>query len=117
MNSKADDLFEAQLREQLAAPVPDDGFCASVMDRLPSKRGRSQWPTVAGTLAGVATCSTSLWSAPIASDGWRDWLSGAPSESTLTMFVAVIGMAILALAWTITEADERCSQLPRRMTL
>ena len=113
MNDEAEDAVDALLRENFEGPVADDGFCASVMDRLPARRRRNQWPMVAGILAGVATCWFSLWSAPLASDGWRDWLSGAPSAATMTLFVAMISMTVLALAWTIAEADDRSE--PRRM--
>jgi len=113
MNDAMDDAVDALLREQFEGPVADDGFCASVMDRLPPRRRRNQWPMVAGILAGVATCWFSLWSAPIAYNGWQDWLSGAPSAATMALFIAMISMAILALAWTIAEADDRYD--PRQM--
>lgn len=107
MNDPMEDAVDALLREQFEGPVADDGFCTSVMDRLPARRRRMKWPMVAGTVAGVATCGISLSSAPIAYNGWQDWLSGAPSSATMALFVAMMGMAILTLAWTIAEADDR----------
>lgn len=107
MNDEAEDAVDALLREHFEEPVADDGFCASVLDRLPPRRRRNQWPMVVGIVAGVATCWFSLWSAPIAYNGWQDWLSGAPSAATMTLFIAMISMTVLALAWTIAEADDR----------
>ena len=113
MNDETEDAVDALLREQFEGPVADDGFCESVMDRLPARRRRNKWPMTAGIVAGVAMCWSSLWSAPIATDGWRDWLSGAPSAATMALFIAMTSMAVLALAWTIAEADDRSE--PRRM--
>ncbi|WP_439568591.1 hypothetical protein [Sphingopyxis sp.] len=113
MNDETEDAVDALLREQFEGPVADDGFCSSVMDRLPARRRRDQWPMAAGIFAGVAACWFSLWSAPIAFDGWHDWLSGAPSAATLALFIVMMSMAVLALAWTIAEADDRYR--PRRM--
>lgn len=107
MNDGIDDAIDLLLREQFAGPVPDDGFCRSVMDRLPTGRRRVAWPLGAGISVGVATCWFSLWSALVASDGWRDWLAGEPSGATATLFVAMAGMALLALAWAISEAGDR----------
>lgn len=107
MNDEIDDAMDLLLREQFEGPVPDDGFCQSVMDRLPARPRRVTWPLGAGISVGVATCWFSLWSALVASDGWRDWLVGQPSGATATLFVAMSGMALLALAWAISEASDR----------
>lgn len=113
MNDEMDDAFDAALRAEFEGPVPDDGFCESVIARLPARRRRDIWPTAAGSLAGVATCWFSLWSAPITSVGWQDWSSGELSASAIMLFIAMMGMAILALAWTIAEADDRYDPSPR----
>lgn len=107
MNDEMVDVFDALLREQFEGPVPDDGFCDRVMDRLPARRRRNNWPLAAGTLAGVATCWFSLWSAPITYHGWQDWLSGELSASAVVLFIAMASMAILVMAWTIAEEDDR----------
>lgn len=107
MNDKTDEVLDALLREQFDGPVPDGGFCDSVMTRLPARRRRSLWPLVAGAFAGVAACGFSLRSSPIAIDGLRDWLSGDISASALTLLGAMVCMAILAAAWTIAEANEQ----------
>lgn len=115
MNDEIEDAVDVLLREQFEGPVPVDGFCDRVMDRLPAGRRRSTWPLAAGVLAGVAMCGFSLWSAPITSIGWRDWLSGEPSASAIALFIVMSGMAILALAWTIAEADDRSAPSSRPM--
>ncbi|MDZ3833329.1 MAG: hypothetical protein U0S50_16155 [Sphingopyxis sp.] len=107
MNDEAEDVLDALLREHFEGPVPDEGFCARVVDRLPARRRRNNWPMAAGILAGVAACWFSLWSDPITSAGWRDWLSGYPSTSTMTLLISMMSMTALALAWTIAEADDR----------
>lgn len=110
-----DEMEDALLRKQFEGPVPDDGFCDRVMEQLPTRRRRNNWPLAAGALAGMATCWFSLLLSPIAYVGWRDWLSGDPSASAIALFISMMGMAILALAWTIAEADDRYDPSPRRM--
>lgn len=115
MNDEIEDIFDVLLREQFDGPVPDNDFCVSVMDRLPTSRRRNKWPMAAGALAGVVMCWFSLWSAPITSIGWRDWLSGELSTSAIALFISMISMSILALAWTITEADDRYDPSSRQI--
>lgn len=115
MNDDIDDVIDAMLRDQFDAPVADNGFCERMVERLPARRRRANWPLSVGVLAGVVLCWFSLWSAPIAYAGWRDWLAGDLSASAMTLFVAMTGMAILALAWTIAEADDRYDPWPRRI--
>lgn len=107
MNDETDDAIDVLLRQQFEGPVPADGFCDRVMAQLPARRRRNDWPLAAGALAGIATCWFSLWFSPITCVGWRDWLSGELSASAIALFIAMMGMAILALAWTIAEADDR----------
>lgn len=114
MNDEIEDPSDVLLREHFEGPVADDGFCDRVMDRLPTRRRRHPWPIAAGAFAGVATCGSSLWSAPITHTGWQDWLSGEPSASALALLLSMMGMAILALAWTIAEADDRYEPSSRR---
>lgn len=117
MNDEMEDELDVLLREHFDGPVPDVGFCDRVMDRLPARRRCNQWPMASGTLAGVVMCWFSLWSAPITYIGWRDWLSGELSGSTNALFISIMGMAILALAWTIAEADDRYDSSSRRIFL
>lgn len=107
MSDEIEDALDVLLREQFDGPVADGGFCLSVMEHLPARRRRKDWPVAVGTLAGAVTCWFSLRSAPIAYTGWQDWLSGDLSASASALFVAIASMAILTLAWTIAEADDR----------
>lgn len=107
MNDEMEEAIDVLLRGRFEGPIPDDGFCETVMDRLPARRRRISWPLVVGTLAGAAMCWFSLWSSPIPYIGWRDWLSGEMSGSAIALFISMISMPILALAWTIAEADDR----------
>ncbi|MGQ7829752.1 hypothetical protein [Altererythrobacter sp. Z27] len=115
MNDDMEDILDALLRDQFEGPVPVGDFCDRVMDRLPARRRRIQWPMAAGMLIGVAMCWVSLSSAPIMSVGWRDWLSGEASASAVALLVSTMGMAVLALAWTIAEAEDRYAPAPRRI--
>lgn len=107
MNEEIEDVLDVMLRERFEGPVPDGGFCDRVMDQLPARRRHVKWPMAAGIVAGLATCWLSLWSAPITHIGWQDWLSGELSASVIELFISMMSMAILALAWTAAEADER----------
>lgn len=107
MTDESEDMVDALLRDQFVGPLADDGFCDRVMNQLPAKRRRHHWPLAAGAFAGVAAYGISLWSAPITNAGWRDWLAGEMSASVMTLFISMIGMAVLALAWAIAEADDR----------
>jgi len=116
MNDLSDDAIDALLREQFDGPVPADCFCDQVMERLPARRRGYEWPLVAGIVSGAAMCWWSLKSAPIAGIGWRDWLSGEPSEPAITLMIAMMSFAILALAWAMAQADDRHDQPWRRFT-
>jgi hypothetical protein len=107
MNDEIEDVIDALLREQFEGPVPADGFCDEVMERLPARRRHFRWPLAAGVVAGVAMCWFSLWSAPIMYIGWQEWISGELSASAIALLFSIMSMAVLALAWTIAEADDR----------
>jgi len=107
MNHSYDDAIEALLRKQFDGPLPDDGFSEHVMQRLPPRRRRVAWPLWAGFLVGSGTCWLSLLFSPLLQDGWRDWVDGDLSVSTITLLVAMTGMSLLAGWWSMTEADDR----------
>ena len=115
MKDLSDDAIDALLREQFDGLVPADCFCDQVMGRLPARRRHYEWTLVVGIVAGAAMCWWSLKSAPIARIGWRDWLSGEPSEPAITLMVAIASFAILAMAWATAQADERNDQPWRRL--
>lgn len=116
MTDEIDDIVDALLRDEFEGPAPDDGFCDRVMNQLPGRRRRRPWPLAVGAIGGMAAYAISLWSAPITNAGFRDWLAGELSASVLTLFIAMMGMAILALVWAIAEADDRSGPSSRRST-
>jgi hypothetical protein len=115
MNDEMEDAIDLLLREQFEGSVPDDGFCDHVMARLPAFRRRNSWPLAAGIFVGLATCWFSLWFSSTAYVGSRDWLSGDMSASAIALLASMMSMAILALAWTIAEVDDRYDPSSRQL--
>lgn len=106
MNDEIDDAIALLLFDSAPGPVADEGFCVGVIDSLPPRRGRIRWPLALGVVAGMALCWFSLRSAKIVLAGWAGWLSGDLTSSTLVLIGAVPLLGLLALAWTIAEAQE-----------
>ena len=104
MNQQNDDVIEALLRKQFDGPVPDDGFCDQVMQRLPLRRHRSFWPLAAGILTGMGACWLAM--PPLHID-WRQWMHGELSASILIVLLTTMGMSLLAAWWAVSEADDR----------
>lgn len=115
MMDETDKLIDSLLCEQFEGPVPDEGFCERVMEQLPASKKRRNWPLVAGAVTGVVTSWILLGRSPVTQTGWRDWLSGDLSASAITLFIAVTGLAILTMVWTIAEADEQLALPSRRV--
>ena len=107
MNQSQDDAIEELLRKQFDGPVPDEGFSRRVMQRLPLHRRRAAWPVWGGIVAGTVACWLALLFSPIVYAGWHDCLSGHWSASAVTLLLAMLGMAALALAWGVAEAEDR----------
>lgn len=107
MNDKFDYAIERLLREAAPDPVADEGFCAGLVERLPPHRPRAQWPLSVGIVAGMLTCWFSMQSAPVALEGWQDWLAGDLTSSALVLLASAAGLGLLALAWTLAEANEQ----------
>jgi hypothetical protein len=101
------DGVEDFLREQFEGPVPDDGFCDRVMERVPARRRRHAWPLAAGISAGGTLCWLSLHSVPFLRSGWHDWLSGELSAPAITLLATMASISLLAVAWSVAEADDR----------
>lgn len=104
-----DDPIDALLREQFDGPVPDGGFSARVMQRIPRRR-RKGWPAFAaalvGLLAGVAGCFASLARWP-ALDFERWYATGGHwSGSAIALAAAMAGLTLLTWWWGIAEADD-----------
>jgi len=106
MNDPTDDAIDALLRQQFEGSVADDGFSERVMQQLPPRRRRIAWPVWASHLAGVAICWLSLRSSPLLLAGWRDWASGSLSSAAVALLIVTAGMSLLALGWSLTEADD-----------
>ena len=107
MNEHEDDAVDALLLAQFEGPVPDEGFCDDIMQRLPARRRRPVWPLAAGLAAGAVVGFLSLQSAPLMRTGLRDWLSGQLSAPALTLLLVMASISLLTLAWTLAEADDR----------
>lgn len=106
MNHSDPDI-DAMLRQAFDGPVADAGFTDGLTARLPARRRVTTWPLMLGMAVGVAVCWLSLDTTPVLRIAWRDWLSGQWSGSFLTVLVAAAGMSMLALIWTLSEAEDR----------
>lgn len=106
MNYEKDDPIDVLLRQQFNGPAADEGFSQRVIARMPPRRRHIAWPLCSGVLAGIAACWLALMPSPLLHLGWRDWSSGEWSASTITIFLTMLGLTMLALAWSVAEADE-----------
>jgi hypothetical protein len=104
-HSHEDDAVDALLREQFEGAVPDDGFCDRVTQHLPARPRRRAWPLWSGIATGAAACALSLFSAPMFQLGWHDWVGGELSAPAIAMLLALAGMSLLAMFWSLAEAD------------
>lgn len=107
MNPTRDDAIESLLRRQFDGPVPDEGFSTRVLQRLPQRHRHVTWPLWSGIVAGAVACWLALLPSPLLRDGWKGWVIGHWSAATVTLSLAMLGMAMLALAWGVVEADDR----------
>ena len=107
MTEAIDDAIDALLRDQFDGPVPDHGFSDRVLARLPARRRRANWPVAAGAVLGAALCWYCLSLSPLASLGSQDWVAGRLSAPAVTLLLAIVGLAILLVAWAMVEADDR----------
>lgn len=103
MTNPSDTSIESLLRQHFDGPVPDAGFTAAVMRRLPPRPRRSAWPLWAGALAGIAACWLGLFHAPLLHAGWHDWTSGDVSVPAIILLLAVAGLSAMAGWWAVTE--------------
>lgn len=106
-HSQEDDALDALLRQQFEGAVPDAGFSDRVMRQLPARPRRRTWPLWSGIAAGMTACALSLASTPLVQLGWRDWLGGEVSAPVIALLFALAGMALLAMCWSLAEADGR----------
>lgn len=104
-HSPEDNAIDALLRQQFEGPVADDGFCDRVLQQLPARPRRRAWPLWSGIAAGVVACALSLASTPLVQLGWRDWIGGELSAPVIALLIALAGMSLLAMCWSLAEAD------------
>jgi hypothetical protein len=106
MNTIHDDDIDALLRRSFDGPTVDDGFSDRVMQHLPPRRRPSTWTLVAGVLAGTVLCWLSLSASPLWRAAWHGWRVGGGSTSMVIVFSMMAVMSLLALGWTLAEADD-----------
>ncbi|HEY2344875.1 MAG TPA: hypothetical protein VGH80_03210 [Xanthomonadaceae bacterium] len=107
MNPMQDDNdFDTLLRRSFDGPTPDAGFSDRVMQQIPARRSRSAWPLAAGVFAGFVLCWLSLFQSPLWRTAWHDWFAGAWSATAIIPLAIMAGLSLLALAWTLAEADD-----------
>lgn len=106
MNPITDDDIDALLRQSFDGPVPDAGFCDRVMQQLPPRRRHAAWPPLAGVLAGIGLCTLSVFATPLWNAAWRGWQMGEWSPSTFITLGMMATMTLLALVWSLAEADD-----------
>lgn len=107
MNPIRDDDIDALLRRSFDGPAPDAGFSDRVMRQLPPRRRRSAWPLVTGLFVGAVLCSLSLCTSSLWHAAWSGLRAGEWSSSTVILLSAMAGMSLLALAWSLAEAEDR----------
>jgi hypothetical protein len=106
MNPIHDDDIDALLRQSFDGPTPDAGFSDRVMQHVLPRRRRSARPLAAGVLVGVVLCALSLLNSPLWRAAWHGLRVGEWSSSTIIMLSTMGGMSLLALVWTLAEADD-----------
>lgn len=107
MSDREDEAVDRLLLEHFEGPVPDDGFCDSVMRQLPARRRHRAWPLALGAAIGCVLCWLSLLSAPLLRIGWQDLMSGEWSAPTVVLLVTTACVSLLALAWTSADTEDR----------
>lgn len=107
MSDREDEAVDRLLLAHFEGPVPDGGFCDSVMQHLPERRRPRAWPLALGAAIGCALCWLSLLSAPLLRVGWHDLMSGAWSAPAVILLATTACASLLALAWTSAEAEDR----------
>jgi hypothetical protein len=100
-----DNDIDALLRQSFDGPTPDAGFSDRVMQHVLPRR-RSVWPLAAGILVGAVLCSLSLYNSPLWHAAWHGLRVGEWSSSTIIMLSTMAGMSLLAVGWTLAEADD-----------
>lgn len=107
MNPIHEDDIDALLRKSFDGPVPDDGFCDRVMQRVPLRRRAPAWPLAACVIAGIALCWLSLSGSALWRNAWQAWIAGHWSASLVAVLATTAALSLLALGWGLSEAEDR----------
>lgn len=106
MNPIHDDDIDALLRQSFDGPAADAGFSDRVMQHVQPRRRASAWPLVACLFAGAVLCWLTVSGSPLWRAAWHGWLAGEWSASTVITLTAMTALSLLALGWTLAEADD-----------
>lgn len=106
MNPMHDEDIDALLRQSFDGPVPDAGFSDRVMQRVRPRRRASPWLLAVCVFAGALMCWLSLYDSSLWRAAWQGWLAGKWSASTVVTLATMAGLSLLALGWTLAEADD-----------
>jgi hypothetical protein len=106
MNPVHDEDIDALLRQSFDGPALDAGFSDRVMQHVRPRRRASSWPLVVCVFAGALMCWLSLSGSPLWRAAWQGWLAGVWSSSTIITLAMMAAMSLLALGWTLAEADD-----------
>ena len=113
MNEPHDDPIDLLLRQHFDGPVPDAGFSDRVMQRLPARRP-ARWPLWSGAVIGAIAFSLSLATTPLVQAAWRDWLAGHFSPAVGGLWLAMGGVAWLAVGWGLRPLARMAQLLKSR---
>lgn len=103
-----DDLAsEAKLKAQFVLPPDDDGFSDRVMQRLPNRRHRRNWPLLTGFGMGVVSCGLAVFGGSIVPAG-----DGVPISWAVQLLMMAF-ISALSFIWIFTEETEGRGQVPR----
>jgi len=106
MNPMHDEDIDSLLRQSFDGPALDAGFSDRVMQRVRPRRRASAWPLLVCIFAGVLMCWLSLSGSPLWRTAWQGWLAREWSTSTVIMLATMTGLSLLALGWSLAEADD-----------
>lgn len=107
MNYQSNDNIHVLLQKSFGGPVPDDGFSERVMLALPTRHSRPRWLLPAAIAAGMVSCWLTLGSTSIVRLATSDWFNGHLSPTIIVLLATIVGMALLAAWWAMSEADAR----------
>jgi hypothetical protein len=114
--SNDDPAYEALLKEQFALPHGDDGFCDRVMQQLPQRRRRLNWPLLTGFGMGVVSCGLAVYATQVSYGGSIAPADTGVSISWVVQLLVVALISAMSLVWIFIEELEGPKQKPNRAT-